>query len=98
MTQFEGRNYEGVMFTPVLTRYLAGHSDFEGALAEFDRLRTETLRGRFRLDNELQRDIEFHRFAHLKANLNGGRRGDDEQYVTFKALSVLPPPCEEIVN
>ncbi len=62
MTQFEGRNYEGVMFTPVVTRYLA----------EFDRLRAETLRGRFPLDNALQRDLEFHRFAHLNANLNGG--------------------------
>ena len=25
MTQFEGRNYEGVMFTPVVTRHLAEH-------------------------------------------------------------------------
>ena len=75
MTQFEGRNYEGVMFTPVVTRYLAEHSDFEAALAEFDRLRAETLKGQFRLDNELQRDLEFLRFAHLSANLNGGRRG-----------------------
>ncbi len=98
MTQFEGRNYEGVMFTPVVTRYLAAHSDFEAALAEFDRLRAETLRGRFLLDNELQRDLEFHRFAHLNANLHGGRRGDDEQYATFKVLSVLPPPCQEIVE
>ena len=48
MTQFEGRNYEGVMFTPVVTRYLAEHSDFDAALAEFDRLRTETLKGQFR--------------------------------------------------
>ena len=98
MTQFEGRNYEGVMFTPVVTRYLAEHSDFEAALTEFDRLRAETLEGRFRLDNELQRDLEFLRFAHLSANLNGGRRGGDEQYTTFKALPVLPPPCQETVE
>ena len=98
MTQFEGRNYEGVMFTPVVTRYLAEHSDFDAALAEFDRLRAETLKGQFRLDNELQRDLEFLRFAHLNANLNGGRRGGDEQYATFKALPVLPPPYQEIVE
>ena len=98
MTQFEGRNYEGVMFTPVVTRYLAEHSDFEAALAEFDRLRAETLKGRFLLDNELQRDLEFIRFAHLEANVNGGRRGSDEQYTTFKALPVLPPPCQETVK
>ena len=98
MTQFEGRNYEGVMFTPVVTRYLAEHSDFEAALAEFDRLRAETLEGRFRLDNELQRDLEFLRFAHLSANLNGGRRGGDEQYAAFKALPMLPPPCQETVE
>ena len=84
MTQFDGRNYEGVMFTPVVTRYLAEHSDFEAALAEFDRLRTETLKGHFRLDNALQRDLEFLRFAHLNANLNGGQRGGDEQYAAFK--------------
>ena len=98
MTQFDGRNYEGVMFTPVVTRYLAEHSDFEAALAEFDRLRAETLKGQFRLDNELQRDLEFLRFAHLNANINGGRRGSDEQYATFKALPVLPPPREGIVE
>ena len=98
MTQFEGRNYEGVMFTPVVTRYLAEYSDFEAALAEFDRLRAETLNGQFRRDNELQRDLEFIRFAHLEANLNGGRRGSDEQYTTFKALPVLPPPCQETVE
>ena len=98
MTQFEGRNYEGVMFTPVVTHYLAEHLDFEAALAEFDRLRTETLEGRFRIDNELQRDLEFLRFAHLEANLNGGRRGSDEQYATFKALPVLLPPCQETVE
>ena len=95
MTQFDGRNYEGVMFTPVVTRYLAEHSDFEAALAEFDRLRAETLKGQFRLDNELQRDLEFLRFAHLNANLNGGRRGGDEQYAVFKTLPVLPPPCQD---
>ena len=98
MTQFEGRNYEGVMFTPVVTRYLAEHSDFGAALAEFDRLRAETLEGQFQLDNELQRDLEFLRFAHLEANLNGGRRGSDEQYAAFKALPVLPPPCQETVE
>lgn len=98
MTQFEGRNYEGVMFTPVVTRYLAEHSDFEAALAEFDRLRSKTLEGQFCLDNELQRDLEFLRFAHLEANLNGGQRGSDEQYATFKALPVLSPPCQEIVE
>ncbi len=98
MTQFDGRNYEGVMFTPVVTRYLAEHSDFEAALAEFDRLRSETLKGRFLLDNELQRDLEFLRFAHLSANLNGGRRGGDEQYAAFKALPMLPPPCQEPVE
>lgn len=98
MTQFEARNYEGVMFTPVVTRYLAEHSDFEAALAEFDRLRAKTLDGQFCLDNELQRDLEFLRFAHLEANLNGGQRGSDEQYATFKALPVLPPPRQEIVE
>ena len=98
MTQFEGRNYEGVMFTPVVTRYLAEHSDFDAALAEFDRLRAETLKGRFRLDNELQRDLEFLRFAHLNANLNGGRRGSDEQYAVFKLLPVLPPLRQETVE
>ena len=98
MTQFEGRNYEGVIFTPVVTRHLAEHSDFEAALAEFDRLRAETLEGRFLLDNELQRDLEFLRFTHLNANLNGGRRGGDEQYTAFKALPVLPPSCQETVE
>ena len=98
MTQFDGRNYEGVMFTPVVTRYLAEHSDFEAALAEFDRLRTETLKGHFRLDNALQRDLEFLRFAHLNANLNGGQRGGDEQYAAFKLLPVLSPPRQGTVE
>ena len=98
MTQFEGRNYEGVMFTPVVTCHLAEHSDFEAALVEFDRLRAETLKGRFLLDNELQRDLEFLRFAYLDATLNGGQRGGDEQYDAFKALPVLPPPCQETVE
>ena len=98
MTQFEGRNYEGVMFTPVVTNYLAEHSDFDAALAEFDRLRSKTLKGQFRIDNELQKDLEFLRFAHLSANLNGGPRGGDEQYAIFKALPVLPPPCQDTLE
>ena len=55
-------------------------------------------KGQFRRDNELQRDLEFIRFAHLEANLSGGRRGGNEQYTTFKALPVLPPPCQETVE
>ena len=56
------------------------------------------MKGQFRLDNELQRDLEFLRFAHLNANLNGGRRGGDEQYAAFKVLPVLPLPCQETVE
>lgn len=56
------QNHDGVTLTPVLMDFLAEPGDIEEKLAELDRLRQNTRMGRFDLSNEIERDLEFHRY------------------------------------
>lgn len=92
MAAVDGQNNDGVMFTPVVIDYLAASPNLDLALSEIDNLRQETRAGRFKKEKNLQRDLEFKRFAHLDKMLNGQPVGSGKQYERFKALPTLPPP------
>ena len=96
MAVVNGQNHDGVLITPFLASYLAGPGDFESLLGEVDKLRAETRAGRFDVHNELQRDLEFNRFATEDSWVNGDyARGAEEQYAMFAELRELPPPRDE---
>ena len=92
LAQINRFNHDGVVLTPVLTRYLAQPSDFEALLGELKQLREETRAGRFCADNPLQRELEYMRFATECCWLFDEPRDTPEQYARFKELEVLPPP------
>ena len=56
------QNHDGVTLTSVLLDYLAEPGDVGEKLAEIDRLRRNTRMGRFDLRNEIERDLEYHRY------------------------------------
>ena len=59
-------NHDGTILTPPLLEFLSRKAALQSLTDELDRLREETRNGRFRMDNVLQRDLEFRRFAHEK--------------------------------
>ena len=95
-------NHETVVLTPVVARFLSLRSDFEPLLEELDRLRIETHNGRFNLENELQRDMEFPRFSMEYSKVFGTNRTGPytdkpvaELYWIFTELKELPERDEE---
>ena len=95
MEKVNAQNFEGVWLTPRLVGHLAQPSDFESLLAELDHLRAETRAGRFRFENELQRDLDFLRFTSEHGEHFGGGRGDDDHYAKMQGIEELPPPRED---
>ena len=85
------QNHDGVLFTPALIEHLAAPRGFEERLRELEGLRAETRAGRFDPSNELQRDLEYCRFASEDSFTNAVPRGSDEQLAAFHALEELPP-------
>jgi len=85
------QNHDGVSLTPALVRYLAAAPDIDGAIAELDRLRLETRQGRFDPDNELQRGLEFKRYASEARRQRDWPQEEAEQRTAFAQLPLLPP-------
>ncbi|CAI8054916.1 hypothetical protein GBAR_LOCUS29961 [Geodia barretti] len=56
------QNHDGVSLTPVLMDFLAEPGNIEEKLAELDRLQKNTRMGHFDPCNEIERDLEFHRY------------------------------------
>ena len=56
------QNHDGVTLTPVLMDFLAEPGNIEEKLAELDRLQKNTRMGHFDPCNEIERDLEFHRY------------------------------------
>ena len=83
-------NHDGVAMTPVLAEFLARPGDFATLLNELDRLRNETRNGRFQKDNEVQRDLEFRRFA-FEYRKVAPDKPVSEVYRSFTALEELGP-------
>ncbi len=95
LKRVNAQNHDGVILTPRLVDHLAGPRDIEELLDELERLRSETRRGRFRVDDPLQRDLELMRFSTEIQWERGNAGGVAEDYPKFKELTSLPPPSEQ---
>ena len=102
MGNFHKTNHDGTILTPPLIIFLSKGADFDALLAELDRYRTDTRNGRFDINNILQRDLEFRRFAYeytrvlepLTYQLQGRYpppKSTEELYQLFNQLEELPP-------
>ena len=92
-----GQNHDGVTFTPLLKNYLAEPGDLEEKLAELERLRGNTRLGRFDVSNEIERDLEYHRYnwAYHEVLEPEWDPYADAPYEDFLKLPVLEPQTHE---
>ena len=84
------QNHDGVTLTPAIVRFLASAGDLESKIRELEHLRQETREGRFAVDNELQRELEYKRFASEAGRQPDWPQGEAEQRVALDRLTVLP--------
>ena len=102
MGKYHKTNHDGTILTPPLIDFLLKGSDFDSLLAELDRYRADTRNGQFDINNILQRDLEFRRFAYeytrvlepLTYQLQGRYpppKSNEELYQLFNQLEKLPP-------
>jgi hypothetical protein len=84
-------NHDGVTITPGIAGFLSQEREIDALLGELDQLREQTRNGRFSLDNELQRDLEFRRFSSEYDRFLGRGKPPEELYSLFTALDELPP-------
>ena len=56
------QNHDGVTLTPLLKDFLVQPGPIKDKLGEIDQLRKNTRMGRFDPSNEVERDLEYHRF------------------------------------
>ncbi len=82
---------DGVYLTPVLLDHLGQLGDFASLLSHLDILRAETRAGRFRLQDPVQRDLEFRRFIVQHGKSFGAAAPNDEVYELFLGLESLEP-------
>ena len=93
MRQANLLNHYGVILTPVLIEHLTHPGDLEPLLNELDRRSAATRAGRFDLDDPIQRDLEFRRFA-MESTGDRFPVATAQMYGEFTELSQLPPPSE----
>ena len=102
MGKYHKTNHDGTILTPPLFSFLSKDSDFDSLLAELDRYRADTQNGQFDINNILQRDLEFRRFAYeytrvlepLTYQLQNRYlppKSTEELYRLFNQLETLPP-------
>ena len=100
--KYHKTNHDGTILTPPLINFLLKDSDFDSLLAELDRYRADTRNGQFDINNILQRDLEFRRFAYeytrvlepLTYQLQNRYlppKPTEELYRLFNQLETLPP-------
>ncbi len=101
LDKYHKTNHDGTILTPPLIDFLSNDSDFDSLLAELDRYRADTRNGRFDINNILQRDLEFRRFAYEYTrvlepltyqlqNRYPAPRSNKELYRLFNQLEQLP--------
>ncbi len=83
------QNHDGVRITPVLSALLTQTEDIEGTIGHLDGLRAKTRRGQFDADDELMRELEYHRFVSECGRQRDWPEGPDEQRTLFESLTVL---------
>ena len=88
-----GQNHDGVTLTPLLKDFFAEPGDLEEKLAELERLRANTRTGQFDLSNEIERDLEYHRYnwAYHEVLEPEWDPYADAPYEDFLKLPVLEP-------
>ena len=69
--KYHKTNHDGTILTPPLIDFLSKGSDFDALLSELDRYRADTRNGQFNINNILQRDLEFRRFAYEYTRVSG---------------------------
>ena len=100
--KYHKTNHDGTILTPPLINFLLKDSDFDSLLAELDRYRADTRNGQFDINNILQRDLEFRRFAYEYTrvlepltyqlqNRYPPPKSNEELYQLFNQLEELPP-------
>ena len=100
--QYHKTNHDGTILTPPLIGFLSKNSDFDSLLFELDRYRADTRNGQFDINNILQRDLEFRRFAYEYTrvlepltyqlqNRYPPPKSNEELYQLFNQLEKLPP-------
>ena len=100
--KYHKTNHDGTILTPPLINFLLKDSDFDSLLAELDRYRADTRNGQFDINNILQRDLEFRRFAYEYTrvlepltyqlqNRYPQPKSSEELYQLFNQLEELPP-------
>ena len=102
MGKYHKTNHDGTILTPPLIDFLSKDSDFDSLLSELDRYRADTRNGQFDINNILQRDLEFRRFAYEYTrvlepltyqlqNRYPPPKSNEELYQLFNQLEELPP-------
>jgi hypothetical protein len=102
MGKYHKTNHDGTILTPPLIDFLSKGSDFDILLSELDRYRENTRNGQFDINNILQRDLEFRRFAYEYTrvlepltyqlqNRYPPPKSNEELYRLFNQLEELPP-------
>ena len=102
MGKYHKTNHDGTILTPPLFDFLSKGSDFDTLLSELDRYRENTRNGQFDINNILQRDLEFRRFAYEYTrvlepltyqlqNRYPPPKSNEELYRLFNQLEELPP-------
>ena len=102
MGKYHKTNHDGTILTPPLIDFLSKGSDFDALLSELDRYRADTRNGQFDINNILQRDLEFRRFAYEYTrvlepltyqlqNRYPPPKSNEELYRLFNQLEELPP-------
>lgn len=100
--KYHKTNHDGTTLTPPLVDFLSKSSDFDSLLSELDRYRADTRNGQFDINNILQRDLEFRRFAYEYTrvlepltyqlqNRYPPPKSNEELYQLFNQLEQLPP-------
>ena len=100
--KYHKTNHDGTILTPPLIDFLSKGSDFDSLLSELDRYRAATRNGRFDINNILQRDLEFRRFAYEYTrvlepltyqlqNRYPPPKSNEELYQLFNQLEEFPP-------
>ena len=100
--KYHKTNHDGTILTPPLIDFLSKDSDFDSLLSELDRYRADTRNGQFNINNILQRDLEFRRFAYEYTrvlepltyqlqNRYPPPKSNEELYQLFNQLEELPP-------
>ena len=103
MGKYHKTNHDGTILTPPLIDFLSKDSDFDSLLSlNLTDTETDTRNGQFDINNILQRDLEFRRFAYEYTrvlepltyqlqNRYPPPKSNEELYQLFNQLEELPP-------